>query len=223
MLSKVTQESEQSEAGVGKKVNPFAIDPKEVGTRIRELRMNKNMTQADLAKLVDKSRPAIAQWETGKASPDLGYLNSLAFFLDTTPAYIAFGLAKSSSDSYRVPVMDYESPSGTVVGEMSLDMAFYRSLHLAARASLRAYRLPRGEMMEGVSKGSVVIIDESDKTLIGTGEAVLIHHKVPAIAYVNVVPGINNTYMVNIGGQRFQINGGLPVIGRVVAVLKSVI
>lgn len=221
MLDKTTEERPPPGPNGEKKVNPFAIDKQEVGSRIRTLRNAKQMTQVELSRLVGKARPTIAQWEEGKASPDLGYLNALAFYLDSTPQFIAFGVSKSASDAFRVPVMDYSDYIGKPVGEMSIDVDFHRSLHLSHSARLRAYRLPRANMLEGYGKGSVILIDESDKTMTGTGEAVLIHHKVPAIAYANLLPGRDNAYVVHIGGQRFNIDGGLPVIGRVVAVLKS--
>jgi transcriptional regulator with XRE-family HTH domain len=200
--------------------SPFLIDKKEVGKRIKVLRDKKDLTQLDLSKLVEKSRAAIAQWENGDATPDLTSLTALAFFLNTTPQYIAFGIMGSNEESYRVPVMDYTTHAGDRTGEMSLDLEFYKSLHLPASAVLRAVRLPRDDMMAGFSKGSVIIIDEADKALVGAGEAFLIFHKVPAVAYIDAVPG-HNGFSVRIGDQKFPIEGGLPVIGRVVAAMKS--
>jgi len=198
----------------------FLIDKKEVGKRIKALRDKKDLTQLDLSKLVGKSRAAIAQWEGGDATPDLTALTALAFFLNTSAQYIGFGISGSNQESFRVPVMDYATPAGDRVGEMSLDLDFHRGLHLPASASLRAVRLPRDDMMDGFPRGSVIIIDEADKTLVGAGEAFLIFHRVPAVAYIDAVPG-QNIYSVRIGSQKFPTEGGLPVIGRVVAAMKS--
>lgn len=208
--------------GNGKK-NPFTVDKKEVGSRIKALRDAKKMTQAELSRLVGRSRPAIAQWEEGHASPDLGYINALAFYLNSTPQYLAFGISTTAQDSFRVPVMDYTTQTGKPIGEMCIDIEFHRGLHLPASATLRAYHLPRNDMVEGAARGDVVLIDESEKTLVGAGEAVLIYQKVPSVAYVNAVPGSAHTYTVSVGGQRFQVNKSLPVIGRVVAVLKALV
>jgi len=206
-----------------KRENPFLNDKVEVGTRIRALRNKKELTQQALADLVGKSRPAIAQWEKGEASPPLSDINALAFYLNTTPQFLAFGISSSTEDSYKVPVMDYAPyPRTDIVGEMSLDMEFFKSLHLPTSAVLRAYKLPRNEMMDGMKKGDVIIVDESDKTLVGVGEPILIFHKVPAVAYISAVPGKNDIFAVRVGGQTFQMNATeLPMIGSVVATLKS--
>jgi transcriptional regulator with XRE-family HTH domain len=212
-----------SAAGKPKSPHRFEIDPKEVGRRIRALREQKTMTQLDLSKLVEKSRPAIAQWENGQAMPSLSDFNALAFFLNSTPQYLSYGVATTHADSARVPVMDYTTPVGAPVGEMSLDQTFVKNLHRGPKAALRAFHLPRADMMKDCPAGSVAIIDENDTHVIGAGEAYLIHHKVPAVAFVNEVPGKELMLAVRIGGEHFQTESDLPVIGRVVAVVRSML
>jgi len=206
-----------------KEANPFAVDKKEVGLRIRELREGKNLTQAELARRVGRSRPAIAQWEEGVASPDLGFIAALAFHLGATPQYIAFGVVQTCDDSFRIPLIDFASPGNRRVGEMSIDMGFHRDLHLPANARLRAYRLKQDGELKGAGRGSVIVIDEMDRTLVGAGEAVLILDKVPRVAYVTIVPGEENLFNINFGGRQIRTDGGLLIIGRVVAVLSSLL
>ena len=48
------------------------------GATIKELRERKNMTQADLAKVLTVSDKAVSKWETGKGYPDITLLEPLA-------------------------------------------------------------------------------------------------------------------------------------------------
>lgn len=49
---------------------------------IRELRKRKNLTQSQLAKLVDVDQTAISQWETGRTKPTIDNLVLLSNILD---------------------------------------------------------------------------------------------------------------------------------------------
>ena len=62
-----------------------------VGERISELRKKQNMSQGDLAKLMDVSRQAVSKWENGISSPDTVKLIQLAEVLDTDVEYLATG------------------------------------------------------------------------------------------------------------------------------------
>lgn len=52
----------------------------EIGARIRELREEKEMTQEELAKIVNVSRQTISKWELGKSQPDIESLWVLSNF-----------------------------------------------------------------------------------------------------------------------------------------------
>jgi transcriptional regulator with XRE-family HTH domain len=47
---------------------------KKLGKKIRALRINKNLTQLDLAILVNKDRQSIQRLESGKVNPTLFYV-----------------------------------------------------------------------------------------------------------------------------------------------------
>ena len=51
---------------------------------IKSLRIGKNMTQKELANLLKIDQSAIAQWETGRSSPDKKRLIELATILECT-------------------------------------------------------------------------------------------------------------------------------------------
>ncbi len=62
-----------------------------IGTKIKELRKKKDMTQEKLAEYLNVSFQAVSKWETGAASPDLSLIVPLARLLDVTTDEL-FGL-----------------------------------------------------------------------------------------------------------------------------------
>lgn len=54
------------------------------GVRVKQLRENAGLTQAELAERLDVSRPAIGTWESGKARPRLNKLRQLADLFNVT-------------------------------------------------------------------------------------------------------------------------------------------
>ena len=60
------------------------FDTKVVGKTIRQARMNKNMTQLDLADAMGVSYQAVSNWERGNSMPDISKLEDLCRILDLT-------------------------------------------------------------------------------------------------------------------------------------------
>lgn len=54
------------------------MDSYVTGAAIRHLRERKNMTQADLARLIGVSSKTVSKWETGRGLPDISLLEPLA-------------------------------------------------------------------------------------------------------------------------------------------------
>ena len=73
-----------------------------IGERITELRKKQNLSQAELARVMEVSRQAVSKWENGQASPDTIKLIQLADVLDTEVEYLATG---RSSDHAPPPVV----------------------------------------------------------------------------------------------------------------------
>ena len=63
------------------------------GTAIRQLREQKNMTQAQLAQKLDISPKTISKWETAKGFPDISLLDSLAAALGVSVIELMSGNA----------------------------------------------------------------------------------------------------------------------------------
>ena len=62
-----------------------------IGERITQLRKERNMSQGDLAKVMDVTRQAVSKWENDLTSPDTIKLIQLADVLDTQVEYLATG------------------------------------------------------------------------------------------------------------------------------------
>ena len=62
-----------------------------IGGRIIELRKQHNISQGQLAKMLDVSRQAVSKWENDLSSPDTIHLIRLADALSTDLEYLATG------------------------------------------------------------------------------------------------------------------------------------
>lgn len=62
-----------------------------IGQRITVLRKEKNISQTELAGLLNVSRQAVSKWEQGQSSPDTNKLIQLAEILGTEVEYLATG------------------------------------------------------------------------------------------------------------------------------------
>ena len=59
------------------------------GERLKDLRLEKNLSQDKLAKSVGLTHTAIGLWEQGKRSPNLDAVISLAKFFNVSLDYLA--------------------------------------------------------------------------------------------------------------------------------------
>ena len=56
--------------------------------RLKELRVERKLSQADLAKELNVSQRSISSWETGLRQPDFETLERIAKFFDVTADYL---------------------------------------------------------------------------------------------------------------------------------------
>lgn len=68
-----------------------------IGERITELRKKGNLSQGQLASLLDVSRQAVSKWENDTSSPDTLRLIRLADVLNTDVEYLATGKASQKT------------------------------------------------------------------------------------------------------------------------------
>ena len=77
----------------------MAIDYSVIGSRIKQARLGKNMTQEDLADQMDISVAFLSRVERGNSHINLKRLNQLCGLLDVSEGYLLNG-ASSSSENY---------------------------------------------------------------------------------------------------------------------------
>ena len=63
-----------------------------IGERIAELRKERNISQVQLAQMMDVSRQAVSKWENDQTAPDTIKLIQLAEALNTEVEYLATGV-----------------------------------------------------------------------------------------------------------------------------------
>ena len=56
----------------------------DIGKKIKNLRLEKNVKQEELAEYLGVSFQAVSKWETGASVPDIALLPNLAVFPDTS-------------------------------------------------------------------------------------------------------------------------------------------
>ena len=62
-----------------------------IGTRIKELRKIKNISQEELANELSVSRQTISKWESDIVSPDINNIEMLSNFFEVSTDYIING------------------------------------------------------------------------------------------------------------------------------------
>ncbi len=88
-----------------------------VGSRISDLRKEHNISQGQLAKLLDVSRQAVSKWENDQTSPDTLNLIKLADVLETEVEYLATG-QKPVYQPAPIMINLVEKPDRVVVKEV---------------------------------------------------------------------------------------------------------
>ena len=74
------------------------------GIRLARLRKGKNLTQAQLAELLNISNKTVSRWETGEGYPEISLLPDLADVLDVSSDYLLTGEEtqdKNQKDEFR--------------------------------------------------------------------------------------------------------------------------
>ncbi|MBR5000918.1 MAG: helix-turn-helix transcriptional regulator [Firmicutes bacterium] len=74
---------------------------KDISKRIKELRLEKEMTQDELAERLHVTRQAISKWETQKARPDLETIEALAQVFEITSVELLYGKKELQSSKKR--------------------------------------------------------------------------------------------------------------------------
>ncbi len=83
--------------------------------KIRELRENSELTQRDIAKILNVSKSTYNRWETGEAFIPLHHLNELCIYYNISMDYIIGLSEKKTANSY------YTTLNKNIIGKRLLD------------------------------------------------------------------------------------------------------
>lgn len=78
------------------------MDQQKIGNFLKELRKGKNITQEQLAEMLNVSGRTVSRWETGSNMPDISLLIELAEFYDVSIPEIIKGERKSETMNEEV-------------------------------------------------------------------------------------------------------------------------
>ena len=83
------------------------MDQKKTGEIIRDLRMTKKLTQAQLAETIGVSDKAVSKWERGCGAPDVSLLSQLctALGVDTVPGKLRKKVPPSGRENSRLDAL----------------------------------------------------------------------------------------------------------------------
>ena len=73
--------------------------PLNIGKRIKALRKNKNITQNELAEVLNVSLQSVSKWETGNSIPDVELLPIIARY---------FGITMDELFNYKIDSLNYK-------------------------------------------------------------------------------------------------------------------
>ena len=96
--------------------------------RIKELRLERNLTQSEVAKAIGTSQRNIGRWENGENTPAAIYVKSLAEFFCVSADYL-LGL----EDDFGVRVDDKEKKPDTLSAEERRLLEGYREINAAGK------------------------------------------------------------------------------------------
>lgn len=72
------------------------------GERLYELRKNKNISQEELAELLDVSRQSISKWENDKAYPEMTRLLFMSDFFNVSLDYLMRGVEETEREQHEI-------------------------------------------------------------------------------------------------------------------------
>lgn len=174
-----------------------------LGTRIRELRKERNMTQAQLAKLLHVDCSSVTKWETGKANPDFEKQKQLSNIFNISTDYLLGRTDErtpSKSKGVKIPVL------GTVVAGIPIDaveeILDYEEItpELAATGEFFALRVKGSSMEPRIMEGDVVIVRKQETADTGDIAIVLVNGDEATVKKIRRTPegitliALNPTY-----------------------------
>jgi transcriptional regulator with XRE-family HTH domain len=114
------------------------MDQKKIGSFLRELRKEQEITQEQLAEKLNVSGRTISRWETGRSMPDISLLSELAEFFGVSIPEIINGERKSEKMNEEVKEVA-EKLSDYALAEKETIIKQIRSISIPGVCALAVY------------------------------------------------------------------------------------
>jgi transcriptional regulator with XRE-family HTH domain len=172
-----------------------------LGDRIRRRREEMDLTQDDVARRVELTRAAIAQWESNSTSPTVIAIANLARVLECRPEWLMFGIEQPEAKTeVRLPdntvaVTEVEATAGGQGFELSpregmtwgLPKSWVQAHCRSRQDQLVMMEVQDDSMDPEFSYGDRVLVDLSD-VRVTTGVYVIWNGVAPQLYHLQVIP-----------------------------------
>lgn len=187
---------------------------------IKELRLSKNLTQADLAELCSVHQTAVSQWEKGRTAPDTESLKKLSEIFGVSVDKLIG--APEKKKGVKIPVLGYVRAGIPV--EAVEEILDYEEIspETAATGEFFALKIKGDSMEPRICEGDVVIVRKQNDVDSGDIAVVLVNSMDATVKKVikkdtslSLVP-FNTNYDVMIFTPEEITKIPITIIGRVV-------
>ena len=215
--------------GFGVSADQHLKEARSIGERIRDARKAAGLSQADLARLIGVSQPAIATWESGVHDPRRVVLAKLADALSTSLEWLAAG-TRSMQESDRqaaaaylrrplrhVPVISFASAE-IFANNPDADPHSMAEDYIPITASvsqLFALFVDDPAIDRAFPAGSLVIIDYSDQSPGEGNFCLAIVDNKPLIRRLHREEGILAPFSLQKGYEAYPLSDTINIIGSV--------
>lgn len=100
----------------------------EIKSTIKKLRIEKGLTQDELAEKLNVTRQAVSNWENGKTQPDIETLTKLAEIFDVSAEKIIYGKVKKARWHFNVSFYPDKAIEIGVILAMIISYVEWRSV-----------------------------------------------------------------------------------------------
>ena len=137
------------------------MEQKKIGSFLKELRKEKNLTQEQLAEKLNVSGRTVSRWETGSNMPDITLLVELADFYEVTIPEIIDGERKSETMNQEtkeavMKVADYSNEEKKRMNHVTLVFFIIGILTILVNITMEFLELPSTpfvDFLEGLTSG----------------------------------------------------------------------
>lgn len=143
--------------------------------RIKELRQEKGVKQAELARAISVSQATMSEYETGKYEPDIPTLKKIAAFFGVSVDYVVGGVRTTHKVGVKIPV--FSAVAAGIPIEAIEDIVDYEEIEpeLAATGEFFGLRIKGDSMEPRIREGDVVIVRRQGDADTGDTAIVLVN------------------------------------------------